>query len=110
MEEIVLIETSEQAAKLILERLQKDFLRKSRTIYQMLVVRDHFSQTFNFFLEIKPKNQREKSIPLHTIENYDLAYLESVIRNLQKKTQITMQFKGFHELVWPESQNRISKG
>ena len=110
MEGIVLIETSEQATKLILERLQKDFLRKSRTIYQMLIVRDRFSLTFNFFLEIKPKNHREKSIPLHTIENYDLSYLEQIIRDLQKQPQITMQFRGFQELVWPESQNRISKG
>ncbi len=107
---IVLIETYDQAAKVILERLEKDFLRQSRTIYQMLIVRDRFDEAYNFFLEVKPKNHREKSIPLHTLENYDLGYLESVVHSLRKQTQITMQFKGFGELVWPQAQTRISKG
>lgn len=110
MEGIVLIETSEQAAKLILERLEKDFSRHSRTIYQMLIVRDRFDDVYNFFLEIKPKNRREKSIPLHTLDNYELTYLEAVINALQQQTQITMQFKGFEGLIWPQAQTRIAKG
>ncbi|WP_412989212.1 acetyl-CoA carboxylase [Pediococcus siamensis] len=102
-------ETRQQAAQVILERLAKDFLRKSRTIYQMLVVRDHFDQVYNFFLVIKPKHDRQKSIPLHTLESYDLAYLEGVVQEIKQQTQITIQYRGFEELVWPQAQTRISK-
>ncbi|ANK59793.1 hypothetical protein [Loigolactobacillus backii] len=100
----------EQEAKLIFERATKLFKRISRTRYWITIVDDKFDKQYNFFFNSQRKNESSRSIPLHTIDNYDLGYLEDIITSLQKLTQLTIKYTGFEQQVWPKKQAIIKKG
>ncbi|MFC6181577.1 acetyl-CoA carboxylase [Lactiplantibacillus daowaiensis] len=95
--------------KVINDRLQPRFKRVSQTRYWLQVADDHYGQTYNFFFNYQRKWQRLKSIPLHTITTYDLAYLETVVSELQTLTKLTIDYVGFTDQVWPERQQLIQK-
>ncbi|MFH5810799.1 acetyl-CoA carboxylase [Companilactobacillus sp. FL22-1] len=70
--------------KIILSRIDKNFLKKKDVKYSLQVVNDCYDSTYNFFINIQPLGKRLHSIPLHTIENYDLSDLEKLLIKLWK--------------------------
>jgi len=94
---------------LIIERIQIYFTRKSRTEYWLQVVNDKYDETYNFFINVQRKGERVHSIPLHTVEDYNLSYLEKLINKIMKKYQLSITYDGFVGLKWPEKQELIQK-
>ncbi|OLS05480.1 acetyl-CoA carboxylase [Lacticaseibacillus casei] len=92
--------------KIIMERLTPLFKRKRNTRYWISLVNQTYTPAFNFFFNIQPKDQRQRSIPLHSLHGYDLAQLEAFLGLLRKQTQLTIEFVGFEDMRWPQT-NRI---
>ncbi|GEK28416.1 acetyl-CoA carboxylase [Furfurilactobacillus siliginis] len=95
--------------QVITKRLDALFVRKRNVRYWLQVVDDPYDQTYNFFFDSRLKGHREKSVPLHTITHYDLAYLETVIISLKKHTQLSVLYEGFTGQHWPSNYNIIQK-
>ena len=93
----------------IMGRINILFKRKLQTFYRIEVVNDKFDHTYNFFFRTQPKNQRISSVPLHTIKNYDLTYLEKLINRIQKQTNLSIEYIGFENLKWPTTNQLIQK-
>ena len=94
--------------KIIMERLTPLFKRRRKTRYWISLVNQTYTPAFNFFFNIQPKDQRLRSIPLHSLHNYDLAQLELFIGLLRQQTRLTIEFIGFEELRWSRT-NRLSQ-
>jgi hypothetical protein len=97
----------DKTTRLIYDRAQELFARHRNTRYWITVVNDKYQQQYNFFFNIVPRGQRHKSIPLHTLERYDLNYLEHVTATLRAVLPLTYEFVGFTGQVWPHSQRVI---
>ena len=95
--------------KLIQERLAILFKRKSKTRYWLQVVDDPYDHTFNFFFNSQRKWQRLKSVPLHSVTQYDLEYLEEIMTGLSAFTQLTVQYDGFTGKRWPSNFKMIQR-
>lgn len=95
--------------KLITERIDHLFKRKMQTRYWLMVTDDVYDKTYNFFFNFQKKGQRLRSVPLHTVSNYDLGYLERLITGLRKHTQLTIEYVGFTGQRWPVSQRIIQR-
>lgn len=95
--------------KLITERLAQSFKRLSRTHYWIEIAKDPYDCQYNFFFNSQRVGQRLKSIPLHSVETYELQYLESLLQELRKETQLTIKFVGFTGEKWPGSQRLIQR-
>ncbi|KAF0362518.1 hypothetical protein GBP13_08485 [Pediococcus acidilactici] len=81
--------------KIILERIHENFKRVPNTIYKINVVDDKFDKTYNFFIYIAKRGKRPHSIPLRTIKNYDMDYLQEVISGIKEHYQLTFTYTGF---------------
>ncbi|MCP9333696.1 acetyl-CoA carboxylase [Lentilactobacillus hilgardii] len=92
---------------IIYSRMEKLFKRISRTRYWILVNNDPYDQSYNFFFNSQRQGERLKSVPLHKLINYDLSYLEQVIKGLRSKTNLTIEFTGFAGMKWPSTQKVI---
>ena len=92
--------------KLMMARLTPLFKRRRQTRYWLSLVNQTYTPAYNFFMNVQPKDQRQRSIPLHSLINYDLADLETFIGLLRQHTQLTIEYVGFEEMRWPES-NRV---
>ncbi|KRM10790.1 acetyl-CoA carboxylase [Paucilactobacillus suebicus] len=100
-------ESPKDAAALIIERLDQNFKPTRGLRYRIYVVNDVYDDSYNFFLDIKSKYTNERSIPLHSLEEYTLEYLERVIRLVEMSTQMTIEFQHFEGLRWPVRQRLI---
>ncbi|WPC19404.1 acetyl-CoA carboxylase [Pediococcus inopinatus] len=100
-------ETPEKAAELIWERAAPHFKKLYRTQYYIKVANVKFLDEYNFFFETVPMKSktgiRRRSEPLHTLERYDLAYLERVVAELSKLTKLSIRYQGFVGMLWPTS-------
>ena len=101
--------TPAKEAKLIYSRIEPLFKRMSRTRYNITISNDPYDKTYNFFFESQHAGERLKSTPLHTIDTYDLEFLEQVVDALKQHTQLTIQYTGFAGEVWPEKQTVVQK-
>lgn len=103
---IVLIDEA-QEAKLILTRLAPLFTAQWHCQYRIDVVNNQYGHVFNFFLDIRRHNHRERSIPLHTLQTTDLEVLERVLNQVRAGTALTLNFVDFGHVRWPLSQRWI---
>lgn len=101
--------TPTKEAKLIYERIEPLFKRMNRTRYQISVANDPYDKTYNFFFESQHAGMRLKSTPLHSLTDYHLEFLEQVVDELKKHTQLTIQYTGFTGEVWPVKQTVIQR-
>ncbi len=99
----------ENDAKVINERIDASFKRLINTRYQINVVFNHYSKTFNFLMYVAHPKKRSRSIPLHTVETDDLVYLESLIKQIRAHTQLTITYTGFVGEKWPSDLRPIQK-
>jgi len=95
--------------RIINDRLAAQFKPVSQSRYWLQIVDNHYGGYYNVFFNHQRKWQRLKSIPLHTIKHYDLAYLEAVLTELRQHTQLTFDYDGFTDQYWPTSQRLIQK-
>jgi len=95
--------------KLIIERIETNFTRKWDTKYFLQIVNDPYDQTYNLFINVQPRNKRMHSIPLHTIFEYNLSYLEKLVGQIAQKYQLTIVYDGFIGLKWPITQELIQR-
>ncbi|MFC6170547.1 acetyl-CoA carboxylase [Loigolactobacillus jiayinensis] len=103
-------ETPQQAAKIVQQRLLLYFKPQRQQRYRIDVVNNSYGQTYNFFLDLQAPRQRERSIPLHRLQVYQLTYLETVLKLLRQTTQLTFNFINFADQRWPERQSLIGRG
>lgn len=106
MEGTVLI-NCDQEASIIADRLEPLFTAQWHCQYRIDIVNNQYGSAFNFFLDIRHKNHRERSIPLHTVHATDLAVLERIVVALKKHTQLSLNFVNFGRVRWPESQRWV---
>lgn len=99
----------ENDAKIINKRIDQNFKRLINTRYQINVVFNHYSKTFNFLMYVAHPKKRSRSIPLHTVETDDLVYLESLIKRIQAHTQLTITYTGFVGEKWPSDLRPIQR-
>ncbi|HBF73808.1 MAG TPA: acetyl-CoA carboxylase [Lactobacillus sp.] len=93
--------------KLITERLDAGFKRLPQVRYQVQITDDPYDKTYNFFLNYQHRGQRLKSQPLHSIQQYQLTYLEQVVKGLREHTKLSFEYVGFTGQRWPSSQRLI---
>ena len=98
-----------QDLKIITECINLLFKRLPRTRYRLMITNNHYDQTYNFFFNSQRVYHRLKSVPLHTLTNYDLGELEKLVNSLQQKLKFTIDFVGFTGERWPQSQKIIQK-
>lgn len=91
----------EKDTKIIMERMKPLFKRLYQTRYGIVVADDSWDKRYNFFFWSQKKGQWQRSIPLHSLENYDLVYLEKIIGEIKTQTQLSIQFVNFDEKRWP---------
>jgi len=95
--------------KILLARIKILFKLQYQTRYWLTVVDDHFDHTYNFFFHSQRKHQRERSIPVHAVDTYDLEYLEPLIQSLRKVYQFSITFVGFEDEYWPSNHRIIQR-
>ncbi|MFC6165729.1 acetyl-CoA carboxylase [Lactiplantibacillus dongliensis] len=95
--------------RIINDRLTAQFKPVSQSRYWLQIVDNHYGGYYNVFFNHQRKWQRLRSIPLHTIKTYELAYLETVVHDLQQLTQLTIEYDGFTDQYWPQSQRLIQR-
>ncbi|GKT04158.1 acetyl-CoA carboxylase [Furfurilactobacillus sp. WILCCON 0119] len=96
-------------SRLIYERIEPLFLRQPHTRYWILVADDPYDKQYNFFFNSLKQGHRERSVPLHSVTDYQLAYLEALIAKLRLRTKLTLVFLNFQQQRWPESQRLIER-
>lgn len=101
--------SSDNDFRIIISRIETYFIRRRDTEYYLQVVNDKYDETYNFFFNISPRGKRVHSIPLHTVEDYRLLYLEKLINKIFEKYQFSIKYDGFVGLRWPLSQELIQK-
>ncbi|WP_338215026.1 acetyl-CoA carboxylase [Lacticaseibacillus salsurivasis] len=92
--------------KLIVERLQPHFHRRSQVRYAILITNDPYDHTYNFFFNEYPTAHRQRSIPLHSVTG-SLTELEALIQALRHSVNFSLEFTGFAGLRWPSSDRLI---
>lgn len=95
--------------KIITSRIDLLFTRKSKTRYWLQVANDTYDQTFNFFFLSQRPYQRLRCRPIHTVTNYDLGNLETLITDVNQAYKLTIDYTQFYGLRWPRSQRLIQK-
>ena len=95
--------------KIILSRVEMLFKRIPNMRYSINIVNDRFDNEYNLFFEKVPRKQRPHSMPIHTLEKYDLEYLEQVVNEIQKHYQLSINYTGFVGERWPISKKVIQK-
>ena len=101
------MESKEQAAKTIVERISMLFKPKAKTRYTISAVNDIYDKTYNFFFVSQKAYQREKSTPIHTVEDYDLETFEHIIKAIKAKYGFTIEFYGFTDELWPSTGKKV---
>ncbi len=101
--------TPAKEADLIYSRIEPLFKRMSRTRYNISISNDIYDKTYNFFFESQHAGMRLKSTPLHSLTDYRLEFLEQVVDELKKHTQLSIHYTGFAGEVWPVKQTVIQK-
>lgn len=104
-----MMESKEQTAKIITERLGMMFKPKPHTRYTISAVDDPYDQTYNFFFESQKAYKRLKSTPIHTMENHDIEAFEYVINAIRKQYGFTIEFYGFAGQRWPSTFKLIER-
>ncbi|KRM91727.1 hypothetical protein [Fructilactobacillus florum] len=94
---------------IIIKRMNALFKRVSQTHYWIEVANDKYDKQFNFFFNSQHRKQRLRSIPLHSLNNYDLNYLEKIINEFKLHSNLTINFVGFTDLKWPKSNQLIQR-
>jgi len=94
----------------IMSRAEILFKRSRNTRYWIMISNDPYDKCFNFFFNSQRKNERLRSVPLHTIREYNLAILEEIINQLRKQTNFSIEFVGFAGQKFPKSQRIIQRG
>lgn len=105
---VIIMETVKESARIILKRLAQYFKRVPHTEYCIVIVDDSFDRSFNFFIDIKRRQFRQRSIPLHSVTNYSLDNLEQVLHIIRASTNLPIHFRNFQGRSWPISGHRIS--
>lgn len=101
---VMIMETPNDSAKLIVQRLQSHFKRLPHTRYWMVVVNNSYDRQYNFFIEMSHRQRCTRSIPLHSITDYSLINLEHVIQQVHLQNKLPIHFRGFGDQQrWPES-------
>lgn len=103
------MESKEQAAKTIVERIGMLFKPKANSRYTISAVNDVYDKTYNFFFVSQKAYKREKSTPIHTVEDYDLETFEHIIKAIKEKYGFTIEFYGFTDELWPSTGKPIQR-
>lgn len=97
-------EEPDKTAQIVVSRAMKHFKRIPRTVYRLMIVPNRYARSYNFFFEYARPHHRTRSIPLHTLYNYNLANLEEVVQEIRKINGLPIHFRNFSpHLRWPES-------
>ncbi len=80
------------------------FKRQSRIRYWLMIANDPYGQTYNLFFNSQRANERLQSVPLHKLSHYNLADLETLLKALQQKSKLTIEFVGFTGERWSKSE------
>ncbi|EQE00520.1 hypothetical protein QAS_4095 [Clostridioides difficile CD9] len=96
-------------AKIIIERIEEHFKRVPNTRYTVNVVNNIYDEQYNFFFEIQKINERMKSVPLHSVNNYDLENLENIVNEIKAVYKLSFDYTGFIGQRWPGSWQVIQK-
>jgi len=99
----------EKDTRIIIDRIKPLFKQMSKTRYYLMVSNNTFGKKINFFFQTQRAYHRLKSTPLHTLDSYDLEHLETVVNELHKHYQFSIEFVGFKDMVWPLSQKVIQR-
>lgn len=81
--------------KIIIERIKVLFKRILNTKYTSNVVNDIYDKQYNFFFEIQKRNERMKSLQLHSVKNYDIENLENIINEIKEVYKLSFDYTGF---------------
>ncbi|AUV74121.1 acetyl-CoA carboxylase (plasmid) [Lactiplantibacillus plantarum subsp. plantarum] len=95
--------------KVTIARIDLLFKRLNRTRYWLSIVNDKIDEQYNIFFYSEHSGKRTRSTPLHSIRNYELEYLESFVKELRAATALSIEFVGFSQQRWPDSQYLIQK-
>lgn len=87
--------TPEKEARIIVKRALRKFAYHQHVRYRLLVVNDYYNHQYNFFLEWRRQAERSRSVPLHSVHEYDLNYLHQVLSLVQNNVGFSVSFRDF---------------
>ncbi|MEN3088110.1 acetyl-CoA carboxyl transferase [Lacticaseibacillus paracasei] len=82
-------------AKIICDRIDQHFHPRRNHQYHIDVVNVEFLGKFNFFYKDMSKTERQRSIPLHSVESQDIEHLQQILRGIREHTNLSFEFHGF---------------
>ncbi|QYH51109.1 hypothetical protein [Liquorilactobacillus hordei] len=103
--------SAKKQAEIINERINKYFIPNIRARYQINVTNNIYDKVYGFyFLRGKP-NHFTRSTPIRSLKNeeYNIEYLESIIRELEKLTNFTIRYIAFENLRWHSNDKLIQR-
>ncbi len=83
-----------------------EFLKRTIGLKSQMI---NMTNNLIFFFNSQHRKQRLRSIPLHSLNNYDLNYLEKIINEFKLHSNLTINFVGFTDLKWPKSNQLIQR-
>ena len=89
--------TPSREAQIIIQRALERFSYHQHVRYCLLVVNDSYNRQYNFFLEWRRPVERSRSVPLHSVHEYDLAYLKQVLGFVQKRIGFSVALRDFEQ-------------
>ncbi|WP_057871063.1 hypothetical protein [Liquorilactobacillus ghanensis] len=92
--------SAERQAKLIAERANKKVIPHVPALYYINIVNNKYGKRYNFFFYSQIKYKMTHSVPIAILEKYDIEYLEKVVRELRKLTNLTFRYTDFEDQRW----------
>ncbi|MEJ6401195.1 acetyl-CoA carboxylase [Nicoliella lavandulae] len=84
-------------AELIYQRIQPWFKRLPNTRYRLIIVNDVYDHCYNFYIEISRYRTLTRLVPLHELDDYELASLIKVVRNLYHDFHLPAELRNFND-------------
>ncbi|WP_461226797.1 acetyl-CoA carboxylase [Lacticaseibacillus suihuaensis] len=101
--------STQQDIKLINERIDALFTRAPKTRYWLTAVHNPYDHEFSFFFWQQRRGERQKSLPLHSLETEDIDVFAAVIAGIKAHTKLTIDYYGFTKERWPATGDLIER-
>lgn len=89
--------TPSREAQIIIQRALERFSYHQHVRYRLLIVNDSYNRQYNFFLEWRRPVERSRSVPLHSVHEYDVAYLQQVLVFVQRQIGFSVVLRDFEQ-------------
>ncbi|WP_225046933.1 acetyl-CoA carboxylase [Lacticaseibacillus kribbianus] len=101
--------STQQDIRVINDRIDALFKRAPHTRYWLTAVHNGYDHEFSFFFWQQRRGERQKSLPLHSLQTEDIDVFAAVIAGIRAHTNLSIDYFGFTKERWPATGELIQK-